>query len=130
MAKPFTESELKTIAAQLRCPSGEDGQEMGDAMHKRNISMTRAAFSSLQAEAGNRILELGHGSARHVPELLSQADDLNYCGIDISDTMHHTAKSVNADLIAQEAAQFELYDGVHLPLANGTFNRVFTVNTI
>lgn len=117
----------KQIAAQLKCPSGEDGLITARRMNENNAGIIRETLQRLQPAANDRILEIGPGNASHLPQLLAMAEGLQYQGIDISDTMIEQARTLNAAHAAQ--AVFHKGDGVTLPFAPASFDRIFTVNT-
>ena len=71
----------------LANPEGEKGIEIAEMMDATNISMTMESVAALELDDSNRILEIGHGNAGHLEQLLKLADDLNYTGLDISETM-------------------------------------------
>lgn len=124
------EMQLQEIAAQLRCPEGDEGIRMADMMHETNISMTRSALAALEPADGDAVLELGHGNGGHVPELLAPAPNIRYTGLDISPLMKAEAEKVNADLVAGGHVSFVLYDGKQVPFGNDSFDKILTVNTI
>ena len=59
---------------------------------------------------------------------MSLAKNLRYTGIDISETMHNEARKLNKEF--ENQADFVLYEGKKLPFQDGTFNKIFTVNTV
>ena len=75
------------LAAQLRHPNGEDGNKVADNMDERNRPVILAAYQALAPANGDRILEVGPGSAGHLPRLLAQANNLHYTGLDASRDM-------------------------------------------
>ncbi|MEM0996319.1 MAG: methyltransferase domain-containing protein [Bacteroidota bacterium] len=127
----MTEAELKEIARQLRHPQGESGIKMGENMHKSNFAMTQAAVALLELQPGQTVIEIGHGSARHLPWLLAQGDDLRYIGLEVSATMHAEAKRLNQSALQSGAVDLKLYDGrtFKLPFPVPQAD-IFTVNTI
>ena len=118
------------IASQLRCPQGELGKEFGRVMNLRNLSMILGALAQLDLQAGNRVLELGAGDGGLLGYLLSRAPELQYIGLDISETMVAQARAFNAPFIQAGLADHVLYDGTRLPLADASFDRVLAVNTV
>ncbi|GGF28228.1 class I SAM-dependent methyltransferase [Echinicola rosea] len=130
MEKSFTEEELKAIAAQLSHPKGEMGIDVAATMHESNISMTEKAIELLHLESGDRVLELGHGSAMHVSQLLEEQENLHYTGLEVSELMHLEAKKHNALWVDKGKTAFYLYDGESAPFESGIFDKIFTVNTI
>jgi len=120
--------ELKILAQNLANPQGEKGIEIGEMMNATNISMTLESIRTLLIEDNERILEIGHGNAGHVKNILGLAQNLHYTGIDISETMHQEAKRLNKEFDSQ--AEFILYEGKKLPFQEETFDKIFTVNTV
>lgn len=126
----FTEKELRAIEQQLRCPDGEMGIEMGKRMNVFNQAMTNSTIDLLALEDKNVVLELGHGNGGHVQSLLQKANNIQYYGLDISETMHEQAKVLNQALVEKQAVDFQLYDGLHIPFEEDFFDKIMTVNTI
>ncbi|WP_185287236.1 class I SAM-dependent methyltransferase [Chryseobacterium lactis] len=120
--------ELKILAQNLANPQGEKGIEIGEMMNATNISMTLESIRTLLIDDDEHILEIGHGNAGHLKNILSLAQNLHYTGIDISETMHQEAKRLNKEFDSQ--AEFILYEGKKLPFQDGTFDKIFTVNTV
>ncbi|MDQ1096540.1 MULTISPECIES: class I SAM-dependent methyltransferase [Chryseobacterium] len=120
--------ELKKLAQHLARPEGETGIEVGEMMHRTNIGMTTESIHAMLIEDREHILEIGHGNAAHVQYILDKAQQIQYTGIDISETMHHEAKKQNERFGSQ--VQFVLYDGSRLPFEDKAFDKIFTVNTV
>ena len=122
-------NKLEEIALQLREPKGLKGLEMADMMNETNINMTLHAIHHLEVRDNDIIMELGHGNAKHVPKLLQQSSNLSYQGLETSALMHKEAQHANNQYSPEEVS-FQLYDGLHIPFADATFNKIFTVNTL
>ncbi|MCM5662743.1 class I SAM-dependent methyltransferase [Galbibacter mesophilus] len=122
------DNKLKEIEAQLRCPSGSGGVDMGNEMYRSNLGMIAKAIEAVSPEKDDTILELGHGNARHLSFLFSMQKAVKYFGLDISETMHHEALKNSKEF--NEATSFKLYDGGELPCKDALFDKIFTVNTI
>ncbi|WP_293786645.1 class I SAM-dependent methyltransferase [uncultured Pedobacter sp.] len=125
-----SEEELKNITSQLGCPEGEHGIKTGEMMHASNIGMTTSAIDALDLQNNQTVLEIGHGNGGHIAQLLSQAENLNYFGADISATIIAEAEKINQDLIPEGKVHFKLTDGITLPFDENRFDKIFTVNTI
>jgi hypothetical protein len=69
--------ELKILAQNLANPQGEKGIEIGEMMNATNISMTLESIRTLLIEDDEHILEIGHGNAGHLKNILSLAQNLN-----------------------------------------------------
>ena len=64
------------IAANLRKPIGEKGLKVAELMNKGNATFYNELYKSVNWEDGMRVLEIGTGNAKHIPEILSQANDI------------------------------------------------------
>ncbi len=124
----MTEQELKILAKNLANPEGETGKEVAKMMNETNISMTKETIKALFLMDNEKVLELGHGNAGHLSYLLDFADNIQYTGLEISETMKSEAENINSKYLSQ--ANFQLYDGKIIPFKNESFDKVMTVNTI
>lgn len=124
----MTENELKILAQQLSNPEGEVGKDVAKMMNETNISMTKETIKSLLLMDNEKVLELGHGNAGHLSYLLDFADNINYTGLEISETMKSEAEIINQKYLSQ--AKFQLYDGKKIPFESEIFDKILTVNTI
>lgn len=123
----LSETELEQLARQLRCPDGTDGIKVAEMMNFTNSNIISKAIDSLQVKPNDIILEIGPGNARHVKDIIRKAENINYYGIDISETMVAEARKLNQGI---SNAHFTLSDGATIPFKDSYFNKVFTVNTI
>lgn len=121
---------LKKLATQLSCPQNEEGIEVANMMHDSNIGMTRKTIAALEITAGDLILELGHGNCKHLSEILSQAENTSYYGLEISELMKKQAAENNVAATQGNRASFHLYNGNKIPFSDNTFDKILTVNTI
>ena len=129
MDHQFSEEQLKNLAEQLRCPQGEMGIATGLNMNTGNQAMISETLEILNLPANTDVLELGPGNAQHLTALLEQYKIRSYHGLEISATMCEQAAALNKHL-NEANIRFSCYDGMHLPFENGSFDCVFTINTI
>jgi len=120
--------DLKILAQNLANPQGEKGIEIGEMMNATNIGMTRESIKTLLIEDNEHILEIGHGNAGHLKNILDKAKELKYTGIDISETMNKEAGNLNKEF--KDQVEFILYEGKKLPFEDEVFDKIFTVNTV
>ncbi|KFE98124.1 methyltransferase type 11 [Chryseobacterium formosense] len=120
--------DLKILAQNLANPQGEKGIEIGEMMNATNIGMTLESIKTLLIEDNEHILEIGHGNAGHLKNILDKAKELKYTGIDISETMNKEARNLNKEF--KDQAEFILYEGKKLPFEDEVFDKIFTVNTV
>jgi len=130
LKKQLTETKLKELESQLSCPNGEIGKEVANEMNNSNIDMTISSIEAVKIKNENTILEIGHGNCGHLKEVLKQANNTHFFGLEISETMLNEAKRINAAFLTKNKVEFQLYDGGNLPFKNNAFDRIFTVNTL
>ncbi len=123
----LSEQDIKNVAAQLACPSGEMGISVGNKMLTSNIGMIGAAINALDLEDNDTLLEIGHGIGGHIAELLEGLPILQYTGLELSELMSHEASKANA---GYSNAKFVIADATKMPFADGSFKKVMTINTI
>jgi len=85
--KDKSKKELKELESQLNCPTGEKGKEIAKEMNNSNIDMTIASIEAIKIKDNNIILEIGHGNCGHLNEVLKQAENIHFFGLEISETM-------------------------------------------
>ncbi len=119
----MSEDQLKAMASQLSCPTGEDGIRTADMMHFSNIGMTRTTVKALTFAPNDKLLELGHGNGHHIPEIFSEYETISYYGLEVSELMNKEASTLNK-------GSFELYDGENIPFEANYFTKIMTVNTL
>jgi ubiquinone/menaquinone biosynthesis C-methylase UbiE len=127
MAGKLSDAELQQLAAQLRCPEGDEGLKVAELMNVSNANIIAMTISSLGLKQGDKILEIGPGNAAHVAALMNTVPDISYRGVDISATMVAEAVKICKGL---PNATFTLTDGKSLPFQDGAFSKAFTVNTV
>ncbi|WP_103071590.1 class I SAM-dependent methyltransferase [Aquimarina sediminis] len=124
------ERELKEIASQLSCPNGDSGLKMAERMNRTNLGMIINTINSLELKSNDHVLELGHGKANHLSEILRQVDNISYYGLEISESMKAESEKSNDSFIKKNQSKFELYDGSNIPFSDHSFDKIMTVNTI
>lgn len=126
MKKTYSEQELRELESQLSCPKGKIGIKVGNNMNETNMSMIEDSISYLDMNDNNVVLELGFGNCKHLNKLLSASYNVQYYGLEISETMLAEAQKINSD----NAAKLNLYDGRNIPFRDDSFDRIVSVNTI
>ncbi|MCH2046539.1 MAG: class I SAM-dependent methyltransferase [Saprospiraceae bacterium] len=132
MNTSWTPQQLKEIGNQLSHPKGKHGVDVGNRMHESNLSMTLAAIEQLHLMPNQHVLEIGHGSAKHLPIYFEKASPLLFKGLEISEAMHQAAKQQDSTLALEKrySIDFQLYDGKNIPLEDNSIDRIITVNTL
>lgn len=124
------ENQLQKLASQLRCPGGKEGIALGQAMNMRNLPVILSGIANLNLQNKDTILELGYGNGGLLGYILSLADNLHYTGLEVSPVMHQEALSFNQAYIQAGLAEYLLYDGIIIPLAEEKFDKILTINTV
>lgn len=124
------EEKYRQMASQLRKPEGEEGIKTGESMNQGNKFMNLQTIDVLAPKRGDSILEIGMGNGLFAGEILRRDDSIRYTGFDYSPIMVQEAKRINAQWIAEGRADFVVGDIASLPFTKGSFNKIFTVNTI
>ncbi|WP_340065716.1 class I SAM-dependent methyltransferase [Ascidiimonas aurantiaca] len=103
---------------------------LGNLMYDHSKGMITESIVSLNIEKELKILELGVCGTRHLPVVFKQAPGLQYFGLDTSQRRIDEVTNVNNTVIAGYQAFFFPYNGLHVPYADHSFDRILTVNTI
>jgi ubiquinone/menaquinone biosynthesis C-methylase UbiE len=117
-------------ARQLANPEGDVGRAVADWLNETNKAGNTKIVALLGLAAGHHVLEIGFGNGRTAPDVVGQAADIRYVGIDISPTMVAEASRFNAALVAAGRASFHLGSAEHMPFDNRAFDRVFSTGVI
>jgi ubiquinone/menaquinone biosynthesis C-methylase UbiE len=126
----FETLTLAERARQLGNPEGAVGLAVAQWLNENNKQAIAKSVALLNVKPGNRVLEIGFGNGRAVPDLIAQAADVHYAGIDISPTMVAEASTFNAALVAAGRATFHLGSAERMPYADDTFDRGFSIGVI
>jgi len=126
----LNEDFLREVAAQLRKPSGEFGNEVAENMNLSNRAMNMGAIEALSIQHDETILEIGMANGAFVPEILSRGDRVNYVGVDYSADMVELAAIQNKAHIENGYVEFLLGEISQLPVSPNSIDKIFTVNTI
>lgn len=120
----------KQLAAQLRCPHGDDADDVGLSMNRANGALTQRSIALLDPEPRQRVLEIGPGNAAFAPQVVKHAPGVHYTGLDLSTDMVAAATRLNQTLVEDGRARFIAGSAAQLPFADASFERVFSVNTL
>lgn len=124
------EQQLQSIAQQLRKPEGEQGIMVGSMMNEGNRMINEYVLETLNAQQGEKILEVGMGNGYFVKEVVSAASNIEYAGCDYSETMIAEANEMNKDLVEACKARFHHVKAENLPFPDDSFDKAFCVNVI
>lgn len=126
----FQTLSLAERARQLRNPEGPVGLAVAEGLNETNKQGNARLVKMLAIKTGYRVLEIGFGNGRTVPEVIAQAPGVYYAGIDISPTMVEEAGRFNAALVNAGQANFHLGNAEAMPFASNSFDCAFSVGVI
>ena len=119
------------LAAQLRKPSGWFGRlVMGRFFNKFNARINQLTIESLNIQATDHVLDIGFGGGFTIPRMAALTPAGKVCGVDMSETMVRQAQARFSHLIVEGRVDVQLGDLARLSYADGTFDKVCTVNTV
>ena len=118
----------RSVARQLSHPSGLFGRLIRFLMNRGNAKMNAFALRQLDVKPTDRVLEIGFGGGATLPALIKGAAFV--AGVDRSRDAVASAQARHAKQMLEGRATF--VDGIveAIPFAAGSFDKVFTVNTI
>ena len=128
--KAMEENLFQSVARQLRQPHGEYALKVGESMNEGNRLMYEYTYARLRPRPGDAVLEIGMGNGHFVKELFALQGELSYTGYDFSAAMVTEANRRNEELVNNDKARFLLGAAGEMPFEQGTFDKVFTINTL
>lgn len=123
--EPEPEPDPEFVARQLRKPSGDFAQQIGEKMNQVNEALYDLTLGVMQLEEGEKILEIGFGTGKFFGKLISKAKDLQVSGIDFSDKMVEMAKGNNLHAIDSSKLNIKLGRSDAIPFSDASFDKVF-----
>ena len=126
----MTPEEIRNIAAQLACPSGEAGDIVGEKMNSMNGFLTSRCLETLNPSAGQAILEIGPGNGALSEPLVDILGETgSYHAVERSTDM----ATVTYDrLSARETASIQVHCGGcdDAPISPQSLDGAFAVNLL
>ncbi len=113
------------IAQQLRKPTGDHAQEIGDKMDQVNEALFDLTLDVMRPQDNEAILEIGFGTGNFFDKLFARADGLQVSGIDYSEKMVETAKRLNRTSLNLGRLNIKLGRSDELPYPDRSFDKVF-----
>lgn len=113
------------FAQQLRKPSGDFAENVGDKMNKVNGPLYDLMTDVIEFEKNDRVLEIGFGNGRFFEKLFSVESSLKLVGIDHSKEMVEAAKQKNLESIDSGRLHIQKGRSDSLPFEDQSFDKVF-----
>lgn len=118
------------LAAQLRCPSGDEAGAFGVRMYESNRNMIDKTIAFLELPVRAKVLELGFGNGSHIAELFERYHVEKYEGLEISEAMITSAAALNKDKLAYGTVVLDVLEDHVLAKPSNTFDVCFSINTL
>ncbi len=120
----------KTIAKQLRKPTGMLAGKAGNEMNKTNNFLYDFTIDTMQLEAHQSILEIGFGNGKFFDKIFSTANDLKISGLELSPEM--IKEAIRNNPLTSTTGKLSLCAGSSdkIPFPDHSFDKVFCINVI
>ena len=119
----------RALARQGSRPSGLLGRLTGHFLNRETRNTNRVALVALDPQPGEEVLEIGFGGGATLSRLLA-VEKTRISGLELSETMVAQSNSRFRREIADSRLDLTQGDVAALPYADGSFDKVLTVNTI
>jgi ubiquinone/menaquinone biosynthesis C-methylase UbiE len=120
----------KTIAKQLRKPSGILAGKVGNEMNITNSFLYDFTIEAMQLKNDESILEIGFGNGKFFDKIFSTANDLKISGLDFSPEMVKVAIGNNPSTSNTRKLTLRLGSSDKIPFPDNSFDKVFCINVI
>lgn len=117
------------LAAQLRCPTGADGMELGRHLATTNKEPNDWALQLADVEGTDTVLEIGFGPGVALEGAVKRTVGIVH-GIELSQVMVNMASERNAEVIKNGKMILRQGDSEHLPYDEDMFDKVLCVNVL
>jgi len=124
MTDPADFSKIETAG----CPEGEAGRDMILRMNREHGPLRAWGFAHVAV--GRSVLDVGCGAGAALRELAEQFPGSELTGCDISPLAVKTAAELNAEAVASGRMKFLLCGVPDLPFPDGSFDTVFSVESL
>jgi ubiquinone/menaquinone biosynthesis C-methylase UbiE len=114
---------------QFSRPTGWRGRLVGHLMAAKNAGISRLAVELLDVQPDDRLLEIGFGPGKGIHEAARHVSRGFIAGVDRSEVMLRQAERRNRWFIAEGRVELHRGSVGELPFEDGSFDRVFEVNS-
>lgn len=118
------------VLDQLARPHGWLGPVTGWILDRANQRLNEQVIDMLDPRAGERILEIGFGGGVGLAQLLARCPEARIAGAEISTSMLAGARRRFRAALDAQTLELREASALSLPWPDGSFDGVFTINTI
>ncbi|BBX75249.1 class I SAM-dependent methyltransferase [Mycobacterium shinjukuense] len=123
---PVTAAARRYLSSQAARPRGAFGRLLGRIWRTETAGVNRVALELLAPAPGERICEIGFGPGRTLGLLAGAGAEV--IGVEVSATMLAVAARYNAKSIAAGLISLRRGDGIRLPIADHSLDKVLSVH--
>lgn len=118
------------IARQSSCPSGVLGKLIAHIMATETAAANEYALRLLRLAPADHVLEVGFGHGRTIQRAAEATPQGFVAGVDVSEQMMRMASRHNRRHITAGRVVLKLSDGTHLPFADCSFDKAYSVHVL
>lgn len=123
-------SEITNIelGRQLMKPSGETGLQVAENMNVTNVKLYDFVLSHLEINNDDKILEIGFGNGKTIPQFFEINPNCEFYGVDFSEIMCKKAIALNQNF--KEKIHISCQNAMNMSFDNDFFDSIVTLNTV
>jgi ubiquinone/menaquinone biosynthesis C-methylase UbiE len=118
------------LGRQLMKPTGEAGKQVGEYMNTSNKLLYDFVLKTAEFQNNSRVLEIGFGNGKLLPEYFKHNVSLIVTGLDFSEEMCAEAKINNQQWIDENKLSIVCEDSSHMSFPDNAFQLVTAINTV
>ena len=121
---------IKYVGGNFGNPNGIAGKISTKLMNIINQRQYMAILDNINLEQNDIILDIGFGNGYFINKLFKKNIPINIYGIEISNDMVNNVSKKYKKSIENGLLKLSLENIVNTSFENGTFNKMYTINTI
>jgi SAM-dependent methyltransferase len=116
------------LGRQLMKPSGEMGLQVAENMNVTNAKLYDFVLSNLEINSDDKILEIGFGNGKTIPQFFEINPNCEFYGVDFSEIMCEKAIAINQNF--KEKIHISCQNAMKMSFGNDFFDSIVTLNTV
>ena len=127
---PVPQHKPRTLSEQFGNPTGWIGALVGHLMALKNAERNKWILSLVRPQSRDFVLEIGFGPGQDIARVLEVVKQGVVAGVDHSEVMLRQATRRNRTGVSWGNAKLRLGSACSLPYGDGTFDRVYSINSV